>query len=261
MEKQTVMVPQSWDDISVKTYQRIMALSKPEIMQDKEEKEYEENFFDEINYQIKMLSIYLDCDEKLVRNMDSNEMSSIIKNDLKFLKEELPEQPINEFTFKGQRYVVVPSLLKTQFQNFVSLENLLQHSDFIKVIHYVVAVMARKSETETLDDYDVEERAKEFLELPITTANRVSVFFYRFGKNFETVMQLYSNPELIIREKLKEIMIILKPQVGRGWFTNFVNSILRRLIIFLSRFVMKHYIGTVLKSSTTESKECLKKKK
>lgn len=243
-------IPTSWDDITIKDYQRIykqIGKYNESMEEDTVDK------FEDIYESIRLISAYSDIPEKELKIANINDVIGII-NDMSFIKKEIPSKQIVEFKFKNKVYNVIQSLHKQQFQDFVSLENILQRGNNIDNMHYILAIMAREGVDETLDDYDVDERAKEFLNLDIITANNISVFFSSLEKVYTQISTLSSHPKEVIQMKAQEVMNFLKEQDGQGWFTRWQIGITKRLVKYLEKRSMKYFTSRVPKYSIKESK-------
>ena len=163
---------------------------------------------------------------------------------LSFINEPLPTNPITEFEFKGEKYYVIDSIINQQFQDWVSIETAFQnHKDEpYKAMPLVLAILAKRK-GETLDDYDLIKRAKEFEELPLTIVEPLRVFFSTIGKAslILTQLSLKENQETIINNKLKELKSIVNKQVGGGLFMKFQIGILKLWIKFFERKLRKYF--------------------
>src|SRR5690606_22956783 len=102
-------------------------------------------------------------------------------------------KPIHEFTHNGQKYSVINHLLNAQSQDFISLMALEKDNEKHpwRGLAKKIAILAKK-EGETLDDYDIQERSNQFLDLSITIAKSLDSFFLLaqtiFSKDFHTSM-------------------------------------------------------------------------
>lgn len=231
LNKKSYNIPESWYDITIKHFQEIYNGNKEE----------EDETITKLNKQFRTLSLYTSIPVDELKHGNIKEVSEI-SNYLTFITEEIPSKQITEFEHNGIKYNVVQGLSKQQFQDYVSLENVLQHSNRIDQLHYILAILARKSPEETLDDYDVDERAKEFLSVDIVTAHNVSLFFSALGKVYNTHGTIYSNPQKLIKMKSKEVQESFSTmQVGKGWFMNFVIGIMKRWITYLEKRAMKYF--------------------
>lgn len=243
-------IPTSWDDITIKDYQRIYKQIGNYNESVKEEKI---NEFDDVMESIKLVSAYSSIPEKELKIANISDVIGII-NDMSFIKEEIPSKQIVEFKFKNKVYNVIQSLHKQQFQDYVSLENILQRGNNVENMHYILAIMSREGIDETLDDYDVDERAKEFLNLDIITANNISVFFSSLEKVYTQISMLSSHPKEVIQMKAQEVMSSLNALDGQGWYTRWQIGITKRLVSYLERKSMKYFTSRVPKYSIKESK-------
>lgn len=243
-------IPTSWEDITIKDYQRIY---KQIGIYNESVKKEKINEFDDVMEIIKLISVYSSIPEKELKIANINDVVGII-NDMSFIKDEIPSKQIVEFKFKNKTYNVIQSLHKQQFQDYVSLENIIQRGNNVENMHYILAIMAREGVDETLDDYDVDERAKEFLNLDIITANNISVFFSSLEKVYTQISTLYSHPKEVIQMKAQEVMNSLNALDGQGWFTRWQIGITKRLIIYLEKKSMKYFTSRVPKYSIKESK-------
>jgi len=231
--------PTSWEDISIADYQRIQH-------QLKQYEEDEDDIKDLLN-KINLISAYTYIPIHVLKTEKTSKVIEMVA-DLKFLTTEIPSEHIVEFEFKGEKYNVMQTLIAAQFQDYISLENLIQQDDLINVMHLIVAVISRKSDSETLDDYDVKARAEEFKALPITIANNISVFFYQCAKNYERISQLYSNPDQVVDIKVEELMNSLINSAGKGLLTRLQIGIIRRYIKYIVP-KWKKYLRTIAVSS------------
>lgn len=98
-------------------------------------------------------------------------------NELSFCSTPLNNKPVYEFELHDIKYKVLPTLLKAEFQDFLSIETILDNykGKEYQALPYIIAVLAKR-ENETLDKYDLQERMKIFLDLPLTTANAIYLF-------------------------------------------------------------------------------------
>mgnify|MGYP001767666891 CR=1 FL=1 len=167
-----------------------------------------------------------------------------------FINQPLPTNLIVDFDFNGKHYYVGQNLLEMQFQDFISIENTL--SDYsgntVQALPIILAIMCKqkKSETEfeTIDDYDVKARAKEFMDLPMTIAHQVSLFFSTSEKLFGNLIPSFSSPDYqraVVQKQIEETENTLKKLDGKGWLTRCVTLILRYLLKYIKRKLDKHF--------------------
>lgn len=240
--------PTKWEEITLEQYQKIDVLIK-EFKED-------DNEIQKVLEKIRMISAYTNIPFDVLKQVKPPHKVLDLIKDLTYLDNEIPSKQINEFVFKGVKYYVINSLMEVQFQDYVSLENVLQREDFVGNMHYIMAVMCRKSLDETIDDYDIEERAKLFLGLDMVTINNVAVFFYTLEKISLITSHIYSNPKEVVEMKIAEVEKSFSRKLdGVGWLTRLRIGIIRLWFRYFVKDVMKSYIFTAAKSSTIKSKQ------
>lgn len=163
-------LPSSWNDITIAKQIKAIDLNK--------------SISNENIRILALVSAYADIPLDELKSMNVNRAKRIVEA-MSFLQQPIPniKEPIKEFTFKGQTYYIAQNLMNQEFQDYVSWENILQQykDEQHKAMNYLIAILAKRKksngELESMDDYDVNERAKEFEELSITIAERIKVFF------------------------------------------------------------------------------------
>jgi hypothetical protein len=164
-----------------------------------------------------------------------------IMESLTFLQDDISEEPITEFQFRGETYYVHQNLLEQEFQDFVSIQTAIAEAGDKRwqASPYILAVMAKR-QGETLDDYDIRARAKAFQELDVVTANRVAAFFLSSSKVLKSISML-SSPAIqqeALRNKwreLKDSVKQLKKQHGGNLLIRLWTTILLRWTTYLEK--------------------------
>jgi len=155
---------------------------------------------------------------------------------LSFVNTPMQEEPISTFRYKGEEWNVHDTLLNGEFQDFIAVETIMKNNgnNVYKSLPMLIAILAKKH-GEHLDDYEdqLNERAEFFMELPITIANSLAVFFYSIANQHSTNMGVYSNLNEIVQSKIKECKNITKKQGGLPLRYRFLNLILRFYLKFL----------------------------
>jgi len=236
-----ISIPTSWDQITIRQQMEVERLSEenPDLKS------------------IAFIAGYCNIPFDEVKKMNIKDVKSILER-LTFFSEPLPTDPIAQFEYKGETYDVVQSLLKGEFQDYVSLQTTQDNfkSQPYKALPYVVAIMCKKY-GESLSDFDVEERASHFLELPISIASRVNAFFLHslrlFSINYHDLLKA-SNHQLM--ESMTHIIDMGKKPVGGGIFTRLLMATLRVYIRFLRRSWKSYCIGL---TSKTEKQNWIQK--
>jgi hypothetical protein len=163
---------------------------------------------------IALLSGYSGIPIDVLKHSTPKEVGRLMKH-LAFIKEPIPDKIVTSFVFNNETYNVSQNLLEQEFQDYISLEAALSNNenDIYKSLPLIIAILAKKN-NESLDDYNVEERAEEFKQLPISIANGISVFFYTVGRLSLINSQLYSDPKKLIQKKQDELESSLKRRGG-----------------------------------------------
>jgi len=245
-----ITIPTKWEEISLKQQIQVSIDN--------------EKYTNEITKKLALISGYCGIPIVEIKRSTPDEVAPLFKH-MKFLGEPIPEDPLMEFEFKGEKYYVMQNLVKQEFQDFISLETALsnEENDTYKALPMIIAIMAKRKkdngETESLDDYDVEERAKLFEDLPISIANGIGVFFYRNVKVFTMASQLFSQPEKVIAMKLLEVESTLSKSVGGGLLHRLLVALLRIYLRFLKRNVKLLWDTTPSKSFIQRWKQTFKK--
>ena len=200
---------------------------------------------------IAYISGYCNIPIEVLKETPMDKIGKIFKH-LQFLSEELPTKAITTFEYKGEKYYVMPTLEKGQFQDFVSLDTATSahKDDAHNALPLVLAILCKK-EGETLDDYDVEERAKHLMDLPMTIVEPLRVFFWTIGKSSQLSIQLSSmeGKELLLNAKANVLHDTLNKQVGGGLLMRLQRGMLRRWIQYLQNHWTKFFNSIRSKSS------------
>lgn len=225
-------IPTCWNDVTIRAYQRIYKQINEITADDTDD------VFELIERQINLISAYTGIPVEELNTSKTDDVLEIV-NILSFLFDEPESKQIVEFEHNNVKYNVMQTLINQQFQDYISLENLLQQENLIDVLHLIVAVLSRASDTESLSDYDVHLRAEEFKDLPFPIANNISVFFYHFVKNLEQTFQLYSNPEALVEMLTEEAISSMKNSDGKGLLTKLQIGIIQKYLKYMKREWMK----------------------
>lgn len=145
---------------------------------------------------------------------------------LKFVYEEYKPQMSNGFNFNGVTYECNPDISEMEFQDWISVQTILYNNRDKPVLALprIIAVIAKK-EGEKLDDIDLEQRSKLFLDLPFTTAKNLEFFFTQSVIALKSVILLSSTQkeqeELILQRflELNNTMQRRKERAGTSLLT------------------------------------------
>jgi hypothetical protein len=134
----------------------------------------------------------------------------------------------------------------------------------VKGLARMIAVLCKK-DGETLSDFNVDERERLFMGLPMSIGKDVEGFFLHSLRAYRSITLLYSvsvEQEELIRYKLQELRDIMKKregQVGIFSFTRFRIMYYRMYLWYLSRELERYFSFTHIDSSKKNSKEIVKK--
>jgi hypothetical protein len=240
LNKVTYSVPTSWSEVTLR-HQINVEQSANKIIDN------------EALRKIAYISGYCNIPLEVLKKTPMPKINKLFQH-LKFTNEELPTKPIQEFTFKGEKYTVMNSLLESQFQDFVSCETALQNfkDSPTRALPYIIAILAKK-ENETLDDYDIEKRAEHFMELPLTIVEPLRVFFYAIENWSQLHTQLSSmeGRQAILNAKASVLKNTLSKRDGLGWLRNLLRLMLLRLVKSYEKNWNKFFRSIQSKSSKT----------
>lgn len=162
----------------------------------------------------------------------------------------IPYEPLprTRFIYKDIEYHINENIEETEFQDWVSTQTTLyQYKDNPALgLHKLIAILCKR-DGETLDDYNVNERAEEFLDLPMTIARDIECFFLHSLRALNAITLLYSSiPDQVqlVLHRFSELNAIMKQrQVERGWYspTRFVIGIYRLYLNYLKHDLEKYF--------------------
>ena len=187
------------------------------------------------------------------------QVNRIIK-EMSFIYEEYQSKPRNEFEFGGKKYSMAIEVQDIRFEDYISAQTILHnHRDNpVEGLPELIATLC-KLRNETLDDFILQVRAHEFLDLEYCKVKDVESFFLRALQVYEVGSRLSltdSQMVELIRLKLKELKLTMsKSEVRNGgtWLTRFRIMYLRMYLKYLKR-ELERYFSTILSSpSETDS--------
>jgi len=229
------IIPEKWSEVTLRMQMKVSA--DTEKISIEELKKYA------------ILSGYAGIPVEELKHANISNLNEMFKA-LKFLNTEITTEPIIEFDFNGKHYYCGQNLVDMEFQDFISIENLLTEysGHTYDALPTILAIMCKQKKAngvlESIDDYNVQERAKEFMDLPITIAQSLSLFFSTSEIMFSNSIQLFSNPESlkeIMEKQIEEAMNTLKQLGGKGLLTRWLAGILRWYLKYIRRQLRKHY--------------------
>ena len=226
IQEMKIKVPASWDDITLQQQINFERYAQANT-----------GFTS-----IAMVAGYCDLKMDDVKHFNINNIKDLL-NQLSFVSKPMPQVPIHEFEHRGHKYFTIPSMLKGEFQDFISNETILdQYKRRIsESLSFSIAILCKR-EGETLDKYDVHERAKEFYDLPLPIAQGLSTFFLTSAKllnlDYNSVLE---NQHTNLLQLIDYTQILLKPHRGMAWRSRLLTGILRYYLKFIKLRWNKYY--------------------
>lgn len=171
-----------------------------------------------------------------------------IMETLDFIYTPYEPKPTNKFVFEGVEYMANENIEETEFQDWVSVQTVLYENKNNQVMGLtkLVAIICKK-EGESLDDFNVMERAKMFERLPMTIGKDIEGFFLHSLTAYNAITLLYSTipeQEKLVLHKFSELNDIMKKQQrARGWYSpmRWLIGIYRLYLKFLKRDLERYF--------------------
>lgn len=225
---QNYYIPTSWNEITLKQQLEVERLTK-------EHPEYSS---------IALIAGYLDQDVDQIKRLHINEIKNIL-HELTFISTAIPNEVLHEFMYKGEKYTVMETLLKGQFQDFLTIETVLQNhkGNEYRALPYIIAVLAKK-QGETLDSFDLEERAKHFMDLPLLIANNI-YFFFAVTKTLSEVdsKTVLQNLDQQVSGSINSLLGTPMKRDGGGLLIRLQKVMLRTYLKYLLKGWRQYYSG------------------
>lgn len=197
-----------------------------------------------------ILSTYTGIPIKKLSQAKTCEVEEIM-NKMQFLQTPYTPTPSNSFMFNDVEYSCKDDLVDQSFEDYISVQTaLFNHKDNpVKALPYLVAIMCKK-EGETLDQFSLKERAKEFESLPMTTAKDIEGFFLHLTNVYNSVTRLSSIPNLqeeIVLAKLKELRDTAKAYKAQTGIFSLTRLRVGILLLYLryAKVVLERYFNSI----------------
>ena len=135
----------SWADVTIGQYQEIMSIQTT----------------NKISKFIESLSIILDCDPQVIRDMNMKQYNELV-SDFQFLSKQ-PESHIDKIIeVDGKRYGLMPDMTLMDAGTFIDADQFKEEP--IVNLHYLTALVYRPVVKEDGDDYEIEKHKAEGFE-------------------------------------------------------------------------------------------------
>ena len=182
--------------------------------------------------------------------------------EMSFIYKEYQPQMNNEFEHKGKTYGMELDVQDIRFEDYISAQTILHnHRDNpVQGLPKLIATLC-KTKNETINDFVLEVRAHEFLDLGYTKVKDVETFFLRALNAYEVSSRLSltdSQMVELIRTQLKELRLTMKQSEVRNggtWLTRFRIMYLRIYRWYLARELERYFSTIVSSPSETSSNQ------
>lgn len=196
---------------------------------------------------IAIIGAYTDIPIEEIKSSDILTINEIVQI-MSFINEPYVPVPMNDFVFEGISYGTKPDLTQQEFQDWLSIQTILYNNkeEPVKGLSRILAVYCKR-DNETLDDINIDERAKLFERLPFTVVKNVECFFLNNLIAWSSVIQLYSKEqemEEAILQRFNEVNDIMKQRSRElGWYspTRWLIGIYRKYLLSIKKQLEKSF--------------------
>jgi hypothetical protein len=183
-----------------------------------------------------------------------------------FISKPYVPKPSNEFVFKGEKYSANPDITDQNFEDWVSIQTVLHNykDEPVKGLTKLIAIYCKKN-SETLDSFDLTERAKHFEDLPMTVARDVEAFFLHSKHAYEVVSQLSlitKEQEQLVLHKLEELRSTMKARLVQNGTSLRMKLLIGYYLIYLwylKSLLVRYFNSTPIKPLKKTSTKIWKK--
>lgn len=182
-----IIVPETWSDVSLKTYQKYNSRVS--------------NLEDEDEIVLGSISALCNIPIDIIKRLKVKDIKTLYKRLSKLISVPVNKEVFDKIEIKGVKYGFHPNLDELTMGEFVDLEE--QTKDGVDGFHNVLAILYRPIIEEKGNNYNIEpyneshiKNASLFQELSIDVVNGVMVFFYRLGNKFIKNSNRYLNQNL-----------------------------------------------------------------
>jgi hypothetical protein len=228
-------IPTKWEEVTLKMQMKVTEDTEKIVLEDMKK--------------FAILSGYAGIPIDELKKAKLTDIIKLFEN-VEFIAKPLPDTPILEFDFNGKHYYCGQNLVDMEFQDFISIENVIESysGNTQNALPTILAIMCKQRKAngvfESIDDYDIMARAKEFENLPITIAHSLSLFFSRSVVLFSNLFQSFSKPETqkeVIVKQIESVENTLKKLAGKELLTRCATGIFRIYLKYIRRLVHKHF--------------------
>ena len=192
-EKVSIEIPTTWNDISIKMYNKFERLKKRRSKLEEDE------------FNIQVICIICDIERKMLERMEVKDINKIAK-ELRFLMSSQPntDDLQKKVDWNGKKYGFIPNLSEITMGEYIDIEEYCKEAH--KNIHKIMSILYRPIKKENSTRYNIEsyspseEIEESFLEFPILPSMSALSFFFRLGRKLPIASVRYLRQE---RQRLR----------------------------------------------------------
>jgi hypothetical protein len=221
-----VMIPTSWNDVTVNQYQLLNTLDRSDFKTD-------------LQYSIRLVNLLCNIDSEDISLLDFNNIVS----HLGFIQKPIDEIIKDKILIKGLSYEWVADLNSLSVGEMLSVEQIIDMEglSYNHSIDVIAAILLRPKD-EVFNSDLFQERRELFGDIPITELIGMVNFFSNGGRHSTQNIKVCS-VELMMGKTMK--MKRMKKTLwsitnGLVWLINLLNKILLKAILFTSKIIYQH---------------------
>jgi hypothetical protein len=221
-----VMIPTSWNDVTVNQYQLLNTLDRSDFKTD-------------LQYSIRLVNLLCNIDSEDISLLDFNNIVS----HLGFIQKPIDEIIKDKILIKGLSYEWVADLNSLSVGEMLSVEQIIDMEglSYNHSIDVIAAILLRPKD-EVFNSDLFQERRELFGDIPITELIGMVNFFSNGGRHSTQNIKVCS-VELMMGKTMK--MKRMKKTLwsitnGLVWSINLLNKILLKAILFTSKIIYQH---------------------
>ena len=196
---------------------------------------------------VAIISAYTGIPVSDLKKNKATEVTTILE-DMYFISTDYKPVPKTSFVLDGITYKCEDDIVNQKFEDWVSVQTALYNfgADRARALPRILAIMCKK-DGETLDDFNLDERTKLFMKLPMTDAKDVEAFFLHLLQAYKSVSLLSSTQDVqkeIVLHKVQELSDTLKTRKGQtGIFSGgrFLIGIYQLQLLWVKKQLEKYF--------------------
>lgn len=199
-----ILVPTSWDDVTVNQYQALSSLNK-------------DDYKSTLQYTVDVIHILCELDDSLSLPLETVKQ---ITDEISFATTEPSVEKFDEFEFKGDKYNWIGNFNQLTVGEALSIEQQIDLEDlsFSQSFDVVLAVLLRKNGN-GFNSSEFKKNRVAFGELPVTKVIGMILFFLNGGKIYTKGMPTYSitmkQTNTNTQKKSNKLMMLLKKVIKK----------------------------------------------